>query len=67
MVDISTAVGIVPLPPKKISVGNISSGAFQRGAVRVYWHPLGCRAIELENPPEGGAMFTVVYRIASAT
>ena len=40
-------------------VGNISRRAFRRRIVR-YWHPLGCRAIELGKPPQGGVMHTVV-------
>ena len=38
---------------EKVSIGNISPGASRRRIVR-YWHPLGCRAIELGRPPQGG-------------
>ena len=59
MVDVSTVVGIVS-EPKMVGVRNISSRAFRRHIVR-YWHPLGCRAIGLAKPPQGGVMYTVVY------
>ena len=57
MVDIYT-VGIGPVP-KMVGGGNVSPGAFRRRVVR-YWHPLGCRAIELGRPPREGVMYTVV-------
>ena len=59
MLDISTAVGIVSVP-KEIGVGNISPRAFRRRIVR-YWHPLGCRAIELGKPPQGVCDVTAAY------
>ena len=59
MLDISTAVGTAS-GDKKVGDGNISPTAFRRRIVR-YWHPLGCRAIELEKPSYGGVMYTVVY------
>ena len=40
---------------KKIGVGNFSAGAFRRRIVR-FWHPLGCRAIELGKQPQGGVI-----------
>ena len=47
---------------KKLGVGNISPSAFRKRIVR-YWHPLGCRAIELgKPPPQGGVIYTVVYK-----
>ena len=55
-VDIST-VGIVSVP-KNVGFGSISPKAFRRRMVR-YWHPLGCRAIELEKPPKGGVIYAV--------
>ena len=40
---------------KKVGVGIISPRAFRRRTVRYWhWHPLGCRAIELGEPPKGG-------------
>ena len=38
---------------KTFGIGNISPRAVRRRIVR-YWFPLGCRAIELEKPPQGG-------------
>ena len=57
-VDISTAVGIVPVP-KEVGIRNVSPRAFRKRIVR-YWLPLGCRAIELETPLQGGVIHNVV-------
>ena len=47
---------------KKVGVEIISPRAFRRRIVRYWhWHPLGCRAIGLGKPPQGGMMYTVVY------
>ena len=50
----------ISAPDQKVSVGNISPGAFWRRGVR-YWQPLGCGATELEKPPQGCVIYTVVY------
>ena len=44
---------------KNVGVGNISPRAFRRRIVR-YWNPLGCRAIDLGKPPQGGVIHTVL-------
>ena len=51
MLDISR-VGIVP-GAKNAGVGIMSRRAFRRRMARS-WHPLGRRAIELGQPPQGG-------------
>ena len=45
---------------KKVCVANNLARAFRRHIVRYwhYWHPLGCRAIDLGKPPEGGLIYT---------
>ena len=45
-----------------VGAGNILSRAFRRRIVR-YWYPLGCRAIELRKPPQGGVMCDVNRRV----
>ena len=42
---------------EKVGVENLSRRAFRRRIVR-YWHPLGCRAIELGKPLQG-VLYTV--------
>ena len=50
---------------KKVGVRNISSRAFRRRIVRYwhYWHSLGCRAIDLGKPPQGGVICDTHRRI----
>ena len=70
VVDISTAVGIVPPVPKKKGLcwKNLAERKLSDHVYIVrywhYWHPLGCRAIELGKPPQGGVTHTVLYGIA---
>ena len=61
MVDVISTVGIVPVPTK-VGAGNISPRAFRRRTVR-YWHPLGCRGIDLGKPPQGGVIYCTQYTV----
>ena len=45
---------------KEVVVENVSPGALRRRIIR-YWHPLGCRALDLCKPPQGCEIQTVVY------
>ena len=58
MLDISTTVGTAGA--KTIGVKRISPRASRKKFGR-YWHPLGCRAIELGKQPQEGVMHTVAY------
>ena len=49
MVDIST-LGMVSVP-KKLSLGTSRRELSEDVRIVRYWHPRGCRAIELEKPP----------------
>ena len=59
MLDISTVGKSVDAT--KVGVGNISPRALRR-RTGWYWHPLGCRAVELKNRTRG-VIYTVLYGI----
>ena len=67
VVDISTAVGIVPPVPKKKGLcwKNLAERKLSDHVYIVrywhYWHPLGCRAIELGKPHQGGVTYSPSY------
>ena len=50
---------------KKVGVRNISPRAFRRRVVR-YWHPRGCRVIELGKTPEGDVIYIIYRRIRAS-
>ena len=45
---------------KKVCVANNLARAFRRRVARYwhYWHPLGCRVLELGKTPQGGGIYT---------
>ena len=49
---------------EKYGVAKISPRAFRRRIDSIrYWHPLGCRAIELANPPHQGSVCEIHRRV----